>query len=128
MRILILATLGAALVAGPAAAQTAEQDVKCMLAANVFSKEEKDPPRRQLAEATGIFFFGRMDARIAPAQLKPMIIAQGKTLTAVNLGQVMTDCAKRLQARQMALQAIGKAVAATQPTPAPAPAPAPKPR
>lgn len=107
----------------PAFAQTAEQDVRCLLASNVFGATEKDPMRKQMALATALFFAGRADAHIPPATFKTLLAAQGKALTEANTPAVMTTCAKQFQARERALQQMGREVAqAQQPKPAAAPA------
>ena len=126
--ITLLGGLGLILTAAaPASAQAIDPDVKCFIASDIFSKNEQDPKRRQVAMVANIFFFGRMDARLSAAQLKTQIIAVGRLLKPADLPVVMTDCAKRVQDRQRALQDVGKAIAATMPKPPAAAAPAPTP-
>lgn len=112
------AALLALVAAAPAAAQAADADVRCLLAANVFARAEKDPVKKELAVATGLFFSGRADARLSPAQLKAAIQSQGKALTTETVAQVMTACAKGFQDKQRGLQAIGRQIAAARPPPA----------
>jgi hypothetical protein len=101
-------------LAAPALAQTTDQDVRCVMAGNVFGATEKDPGRKQLALATALFFAGRVDARLTPAQMKAAVAAQGKALTTANAPGVMTECAKQFQAKERAMQTIGQQVAQAQ--------------
>jgi hypothetical protein len=94
----LIATLGlAALATSPVAAQALDPDVKCMLASDVFGRMEKDQNRRQLAVLSGLFYFGRIDGRLSPAQMKAQILAVGTQMKATDLGPVMNECAKRFQ-------------------------------
>jgi hypothetical protein len=113
----------ALLFAAPAVAQTTDQDVRCVIAGNVFAANDKDPARKQLALATSLFFAGRVDARLSPAQTKAAVATQGKALTAANAPGVMTECARQFQAKERAMQAIGQQVAAAQGGAKPAPIP-----
>ncbi|WP_294394768.1 hypothetical protein [uncultured Sphingomonas sp.] len=111
-----LLTLAAAAVAAVTAtslpAQGADQDVRCLMASNLFSQAEKDPTRKQVALVSSFFYMGRLDGRVTPAQLKAQILAQGKTLTTKNAGETMTACAKNVQGKQALIQGIGKQLAA----------------
>lgn len=105
----------ALLIAGaPVVAQTADQDVRCVLAGNAFGATEKNPVRKQLALATALFFGGRVDARLSPAQMRAAVAAQGRALTTADLPATMTACAAQFQAKERAMQAIGRQVAAAQ--------------
>jgi hypothetical protein len=108
----------AASFAAPLAAQSVDEDVRCLLASNVFARGEKDPGKKQLAMAASVFYLGRLDARISTMQLKTAVAAQSKTMTAASLGPTMTACAKRLRDKGVALQAAG----GRAPVPPPAPA------
>ncbi len=105
---LLLATAAAA------SAQTTDQDVRCVLAGNAFGATEKDAARKQLALATALFFGGRVDARLSPAQMRAAVAAQGRALTTADLPATMTACAARFQAKERAMQAIGRQVAEAQ--------------
>jgi hypothetical protein len=95
------------LAASPADAQSTNEDVKCLLASNVFVKAEKDPGKRQVAVLSSFFYLGRVDARLAGAQLGAAMKAQAPTITPQTAGPIMTACAKRLQSAGMAVQTIG---------------------
>lgn len=94
--------------AAPALAQTAQDDVKCLLASNLFVKAEKDAGRRQVAVLSSYYFLGRVDARVPGAQLAAMMKAQAATLTPQNAGPTMTQCAKRVQGAGVAIETIAK--------------------
>ena len=114
MRPFFLAFAAAELALAPAAAtaQTSEQDVKCMLVSNVFATKEADPKRRQVALLSVAFYLGRIDAKLSPAQFRAMILTVGKEPMDKNVGLVMTNCARGLQAKQgstaQILQQIGQ--------------------
>lgn len=124
---IILAAIAGSLTASAATAQVADQDMKCLLAANAFSSQEKDPQKKQLAMAAGMFFSGRVDARLSPAQIKAQILTLNKTLKPADLGPLMDGCARQFIAKQQALQTIGKSIAASLPAPGPAAPTGPKP-
>lgn len=121
----LMAGLGLVLAAAPVGAQAIDADIKCMLAADVFARNEKDPGRKQIAVVSGLFFFGRIDGRLAAPQIKAQLVAAQHTLKQTDLPAIMNDCVKRFQARNVALQQIGKSITPPAP-PAGAPAPAPK--
>lgn len=98
--------------AAPAIAQTADQDVRCMIVANIFANAEKDASKRQVAGAARLFYLGRVDARMSGAGLKAALIAQAKTVTPENAGPAMTACARSMQGKMAALQAIGQSTPA----------------
>ncbi|WP_404713242.1 hypothetical protein [Sphingomonas sp. MMS24-J13] len=124
----LIAGLGLVLAAAPVGAQAIDADIKCMLASDVFARNEKDPGRKQLAVVSGLFFFGRIDGRLAAPQIKAQLLAAQRGIKPTDLPPIMNDCVKRFQSRELALQAIGKSIAppaAATPAPGkPAPAPA----
>ena len=96
---MIGAAAAACAVAAPVAAQSIDDDVRCLLAANVFARTDKDPAKRQVAAATSVFYLGRLDARISTEQLKAAVTAQVKTMPASTLTPTMNACFKRLAAK-----------------------------
>ena len=98
-----LAAIG---ITTPVLAQSIDSDVRCLLAANVFARQAKDPTRKQIAAAASVFYLGRLDARISNEQLKTAVVAQAKTMPAASLGPTMNDCAKHLQQKGLALNAL----------------------
>ena len=105
----------AAIAVEPAIAQSADQDVRCLLASNIFATQEKDPAKKQMSIGAAFFYLGRLGARVSPAQLKTQIIAQGKTLNAQTAGPLMTSCVREIGAKQQMMQAVGKELQAGEP-------------
>jgi hypothetical protein len=112
---LLAAAIAVAAPLAPVTAQVADQDLRCLLAANVFARAEKDAKRKQVAVVATFFYLGRIDGRLTPAQLKARMLAVGKTLNTKNAGEIMTGCARTLQQRELAFQGIGKELAAQAP-------------
>jgi hypothetical protein len=110
MIIRAIATVSAVAIATPALAQNTDNDVRCLLLSSAFSRMEKDPGRKQVAEVAAIYYFGRVDTRLSGVPLKNQILAQGKSLNGVNAGQQMTACAKQMQVRRQAFQALGQSI------------------
>jgi hypothetical protein len=104
------AGLAMSLTSVPAAAQTANEDVKCLLASNLFVKAEKDPGKHQVAVLASYYYLGRVDARLSGAQLSAALKTQAPTINAENAGPTMTACAKRVQGAAVAIQALGKSI------------------
>lgn len=124
-----LVMIGAALAGMTAAvpamaqAQSVDGDVRCLLAANVFARAEKDPAKRQISMAASVFYLGRLDARISNEQLKTAVQAQAKTMPAASLGPTMTACVKRLTDKGVAMRAFATGPGGAVPPAAPKPAP-----
>jgi len=96
-----LAAFGMAL---PLAAQTVDDDVRCLVAANSVGRAEKQPAQRQVAGVMSVFYLGRLDARISTAQLKAAITARVKTMPVSSLGPVMKACFQRMEAKGNAMR------------------------
>ncbi|MCA1653612.1 MAG: hypothetical protein ABR588_01030 [Sphingomicrobium sp.] len=107
--------LGLTVLSAPAAAQGVDQDVRCLLLSNAFAKAEKDPAKRNIAVGSGLYYFGRVDARLSGDALRNQILAQGKLLTNQNAGPLMTACAQQLQVRQRLLLTLGQSLNGAQP-------------
>ena len=91
------AALGAlVLLPAPAAAQSVN-DVRCLVASNIFSKVAKGDKPKALAEASLYFYLGRIDGRYDAKSLKSAVTAQQKTLNSKNANVVMAECARQLQ-------------------------------
>lgn len=111
---LILACAAIFAATAPARAETSDEDVRCLLASNFFAKADKDANRRQVASLAVFYYLGRIDGRLSPDQMKAQLVAQAKTLNPSNAGPVMTECAKRVQEKGAALQALGQQVKQTE--------------
>lgn len=108
------AAFAAALLAtGAVEAQTATDDVRCLFASNVFFQAEKDASKREIARIGTFFYMGRVDARTESDALKAALAEQAKSMTAQNVGPIMTDCVKRMQAKMNAMKVIGDQLQAT---------------
>ena len=112
----------AAGLAAPVAAQSVDDDVRCLLASNFFARAEKNPQQKQIAMASAAFYLGRLDARISNEQLNGAAMAQAKTMTKDSLGPTMNGCAKRLIQKGIAQHNLG----ASSPPGKPAPPAKPK--
>ena len=88
---------------------------RCLLAANVFARADKDPGQRQIAAATSVFFLGRLDARISTEQLKAAVTAQAKTMPASTLSPTMNACFKRVAAKGVAMRGFTAGSAPAKP-------------
>jgi len=115
------AVMAAVAAAAPVAAQSVDSDVRCLLAANVFARAEKDAAKRQISMAASVFYLGRLDARISNEQLKTAVQAQAKSMPASSLGPTMTACVKRLTDKGVAMRAFSAGPAGAQPANPPAP-------
>ena len=109
-----MAAAALVLTGAPAAAQGANEDVKCLLASNLFVKNEKDAAKRQVAVFSSYYYLGRVDARLTGAQLSAALKATAPTITPQTAGPTMTACAKRLQSATMAIQTIGKSISTSK--------------
>ena len=99
------AVVAALLAAAPANAQSGN-DVKCLLASNLFTKAAKDPKARTAAEASKLYYLGRIHGRLNAAQLKAELLAQQKTITPKNAGVVMNACARQMEAGIKMVQSV----------------------
>jgi hypothetical protein len=98
-----------AAVAGlSSAARAADEDVRCLLASNLFTKAEQDPAKRQVALLSAYFYLGRVDARLNGTQLAAALKAEAKAINSAAAGATMTACAKRVQSAGAAIQVMGK--------------------
>lgn len=119
--VMIGMALASAACAAPAAAQTVDSDVHCLLAANYYARAEKDPAKRQLSMVASIFYLGRLDARISKEQLKSAVVAQAKAMPASSLASTMNDCVRALAQKGVIGHASAAAPAGVKPPTPPAP-------
>ena len=108
-RMAFAATL--AIFAGAPADAQATNDVKCLMASNLFSKAAKDPKARALGDAGKYFYLGRITGRLTEQQVRAQMIAQTKAITAANAGSVMTACAKQMEGGAAMVERVGKQLA-----------------
>ncbi len=114
------ATKAAALVLlaglGATGAQAQSVDnVRCLLASNLFANGAKDTKAKTLANAARLFYAGRVSA-LPGAQIQVALTSQQKLLTPANAGPTMTACAQNMDRALKALQAASQKL---QPAPKP---------
>ena len=97
--------------AGPASAQAADNDVRCLTVSKFFAATEKDPRRREHAQAIAFFFLGRIDARLSASQLKERLGAASALIKQSDAGTLRKACAKKVEEVQRSLFIIGKSLA-----------------
>lgn len=108
-----LCAIGA--ITAPASAQDVGSDVRCILVSNVFARIETDATRKQLAQASAMYFTGRVTGRLSAPQIKAQILAQSKSVDKNTGGPIMTACAKRFQQDQRMMQGIGMELQKSKP-------------
>ena len=101
--------LAALLIAtsGAAGAQSGA-DARCILLANVFAAQTKDPGAQKVAEAALYFYLGRINPTETVAQMKALFDQQSKTITDANAGQLMGDCVKPVQEKVQLIQTLAQ--------------------
>ena len=104
------ACLGAVFIAAPASAQS-NNDVKCLLASNLFAKAAKDPKARTAAEASKLYFLGRIHGRMSAAQVRTEMLAQQKAINSKNAGATMNGCARQMEAGIKMIQGVTQQLA-----------------
>ena len=97
--------LAASVIASPASAQ-AGNDVKCLLASNLFAKAAKDPKTRTAAEASKLYYLGRIHGRLNAAQLKAELLAQQKSISAKSASTIMNGCARQMESGIKMVQTV----------------------
>jgi hypothetical protein len=106
----IIAALVLVSASTPAAAQ-ATNDVRCLMASNLFAKGATDPKARRFAESAKFFYLGRISGRLNEQQVRAQMLAQQKTITPANAGNVMTACARQMQSGAAMVERVGKQLA-----------------
>ncbi len=116
--------LSLALLPAAALAQTptADPDVRCLLVSNVFAEKEPDAKKKQVAILSVTYYLGRVDAKLSPAQFRSAVVAVGKEPLGKDIATTMTNCARALQAKQVATAEMMQAIAKSQAPAAAAPA------
>lgn len=102
--------LAAAALIAPATAASAQSatDARCIVLSNVFAREGKDEPAKQLAEASLYFYLGRLNTVPTAAQLKTALDSAAATLTDANAGTLMAECVKPVQQRIQVLSQLSQ--------------------
>ena len=100
----------ASVLATPASAQ-AGNDVQCLLASNLFAKAAKDPKARTAAEASKLYYLGRIHGRLNATQLKAELLAQQKAISPKNAGAIMNGCARQMESGIKLIQSVTQQLA-----------------
>lgn len=110
---LIAGLMLATAAATPALGQgQATNDIRCLMASNLFSRAAKEPNTRKLAEAGKYFYLGRIAGRLSEQQVRAQMVAQGKTITPATAAGVMKACAQQMQSGAAMVERVGKQLAA----------------
>lgn len=96
------------LSAAPVAAQSLNDDVRCMLVSSGFARMAKDENSRRASAMTGAFYLGRLNSRGAGPALSAAIRAQGNGVPAKEAEPIMRACAARASTAQEQVTAIVK--------------------
>jgi hypothetical protein len=81
-------------------------DIRCMLAAQI-AHEQVESEMKAATLLSVMFFFGRVDARLAPGDLEQRLEEEAAALNGQPLGPLLQQCGKFMEGRGAALQAIG---------------------
>ena len=60
------------------------------------------------------YYLGRVDAKLSPAQFRSAVVAVGKEPMGKDIAQTMTNCARGLQAKQIATAGMIQGIAKSQ--------------
>jgi len=118
MKALHIALAGALLATGGAASAQTASDAQCIVVANAYAGQATDANAKKIAEAAVYFYLGRISNSMTGPQLKALLDAQVKTLTAQTAPGVMNNCASAIQTKVNLLQSISGAPAKPAATPA----------
>lgn len=110
-----LAISASLLIAFPVAAQSSDQDLRCLVLGEYYQGVDKDAGHKLIASAVALYFLGRVDARLPFDTLKARYVSEAKGLQGQNTGPFMNDCAQQLRNHEKAMvtlkQEIGKSLA-----------------
>jgi hypothetical protein len=100
-----LLLLGAAT---PAAAETIQEDVRCILLSGMFIKAAKDEKGQQIARLTGAFYLGRIEGRADAKVLAEALRTESKAIDGKTAGTLMDACAAKLGHAQQTMNDLGR--------------------
>lgn len=104
--------LASALLPSPAAAQSIDEDIRCMVLSNVFAKGAKDAVPREAAANSLLYYLGRVAARVPATELKSRYLAQVGALQGQALDLLMNSCFKQFRAQERAITSMSQEAAA----------------
>lgn len=82
------------------------RNIRCLMLSNLYVNSAKDDQGRKAAQATRLFYLGRVDDGLTEAQLESTMLAEGKAITPATAGDEMNKCARTLEQRNAAITAI----------------------
>ena len=97
------------LAGAPAAAQTLNDDVRCLMLGTAYANAAKDEGTRHVAALTASFYLGRLGDRMGDPAVVAAIRAQGKGIAAKDAQPIMQACAARAAAAQAKMAAALRA-------------------
>ena len=107
----ILAVALAATVAPAAAgAQSAGDDVRCLMVSNIFARTTTEARAKQVAQSAKLFYGGRA-SQLTAAELEAAMVAQ-KTRIGADAGAIMKACAQSMDRSLKNIQSAGQRVQA----------------
>ena len=97
-------SVAGALCAAPLAAQTIQEETRCLIVSNVFLKAAKDEQARRAAAMSAGYYIGRLSQRPQTPALKAALATPPAGLTNANAGAVMNACVARVSQSETALR------------------------
>lgn len=88
-------------------------DVRCMIVLGQLAQSE-DQNVRTAASTASQYYFGRIDGRVADAQLEETIWRESRELRADQRQQIVQACASHMQARGQRLVEVGTRIGARE--------------
>jgi hypothetical protein len=106
-RIILVALAAAAGIGStPAAAQSASNDIRCLIVSNLFAKGAKQEKAKALASSARLFYGGRVSA-LPAGQIQAGMLEQQKQLTVASSGPTMNACARGMDEALKKIQNVG---------------------
>jgi len=95
--------------AGPIPAGHSKADVRCFLAISSLA-DSADPAAKQLGLIGGMYYQGRVDARVGTMneqQLQSLFIAEAEAMTPTVIAELLTSCGREMEEAGKRTQRIG---------------------
>jgi len=97
MKVFGAAALVVAVLAAPAFAQTANDDMRCLIVSNGMGPQAKDEPSRNFAASTAAFYMGRI-SDLQPAAITAALRHEDKPISGPESMKILEACAVRAKA------------------------------
>jgi hypothetical protein len=89
-------------------------DLRCFIASSQLQLRATDAEMRANATAAGIFFLGRVDAKIPAAELEERLFRTGVALQGADLRPLWRSCGAFMQERGRVMSEIGARITARE--------------